>query len=210
MAKPTFWTDVIPTGPDSSMAGIMGSPETIEKLTAAYKVLLGAIKASCDGLGEDEKARLFNELDNESWTIEIGTGESKIRGLMFGNDKRRDTVADFLNAVRLAFENCVSDDAMANASQAACRSYTRDRPGTVGDDSAAVTESETVTKPAETSGIDPTLQKLEAGQEPVKAKAEPPTSITAQVRQEPVAGTTVKFNTETKQDKPKRRVVKVV
>lgn len=73
MTKPTYWNDTISTGPDSSMAGIMGGSEAINKLTKIYAALIESFRDACTSLTEKEKEKLFKDIDGESWNTEIGT-----------------------------------------------------------------------------------------------------------------------------------------
>ena len=146
MTKPTYWNNTISTGPDSSMAGIMGDSEAINKLAKIYAALIESIKDACTSLTEKEKEKLFKDIDSESWKTTIGTGRQgdvNIHGLMFGSENRRDDIVKFLDiATDTLADNVQENPPVTNTAkdtvlnpQTGYGSYAPDGSGTIDDDS---------------------------------------------------------------------------
>ena len=97
MSKLKYWTDTIVTGPDSSMAGIMGSPETIDKLHKLCNLASKMVKTFRVKPVKDKKGQTAEEIDKDIWLTTINTGSDKICGLMFNAEHSRDNILEFLN-----------------------------------------------------------------------------------------------------------------
>ena len=193
MSKLKYWTDTIVTGPDSSMAGIMGSPETIDKLHKLCNLASKMVKTFRVKPVKDKKGQTAEEIDKDIWLTTINTGSDKICGLMFHAEHSRDNILEFLNDTIeiISSSNDVAPDAANVAAGDDTRRpnpNTRKNPNLYKDPNAfgtyfsdgSGTIGESVDKPA--TNIDTTLSdrpatKVEATKaaptkaEPVKAEA---------------------------------------
>ena len=194
MSKLKYWTDTIVTGPDSSMAGIMGSPETIDKLHKLCNLASKMVKTFRVKPVKDKKGQTAEEIDKDIWLTTINTGSDKICGLMFNAEHSRDNILEFLNNT-IEIISSSNDVATNTANVAAGDDIRRPNPntranpnlykdlnvfGTYSSDGSG-TIGESVDKPA--TNIDTTLSDRPATKaEPAKAaptKAEPAKAVAA-------------------------------
>ena len=88
MSENQYWKDTIATGSDSSIYGIMGSPGLIKKLSELYDVA----RRVAEEFGGSKIPRA------DAWITDIKTGDGKISGFMFSDEKRRDSGLKVLRA----------------------------------------------------------------------------------------------------------------